>query len=86
MVVHNGIIENYLELKARLAAEGHRFVTQTDTEVIAHLVESHYAAARSRRPCAQALARARSGVYALVLMHARRAATGSSRRAWDRRS
>ena len=42
VVVHNGIIENHLELKARLAAAGHRFVTQTDTEVVAHLVESLY--------------------------------------------
>ena len=39
VVVHNGIIENYLPLKKTLAAEGHRFVTETDTEVIAHLVE-----------------------------------------------
>ena len=40
VVVHNGIIENYIELKARLQEAGHRFVTETDTEVIAHLVES----------------------------------------------
>ena len=40
VVVHNGIIENYLELKTRLQKSDHRFVTETDTEVIAHLVES----------------------------------------------
>jgi glucosamine--fructose-6-phosphate aminotransferase (isomerizing) len=40
VVVHNGIIENYLEIKQRLQHCGHRFVTETDTEVIAHLVES----------------------------------------------
>ncbi len=40
VVVHNGIIENYLELKTRLQQSNHRFVTETDTEVIAHLVES----------------------------------------------
>jgi glucosamine--fructose-6-phosphate aminotransferase (isomerizing) len=40
-VVHNGIIENYRELRKRLAAEGHRFRSQTDTEVIAHLIESY---------------------------------------------
>ena len=40
VVVHNGIIENYLELKTRLQESNHRFVTETDTEVIAHLVES----------------------------------------------
>lgn len=42
VVVHNGIVENYLDLKGRLAAEGHRFVTETDTEVIAHLIEEHW--------------------------------------------
>jgi glucosamine--fructose-6-phosphate aminotransferase (isomerizing) len=42
VVVHNGIIENYLDLKSRLSAEGHRFVTETDTEVIAHLLEKHF--------------------------------------------
>jgi len=41
VVVHNGIIENYLELKKQLEAEGHKFVTETDTEVIAHLIEKH---------------------------------------------
>lgn len=40
VVVHNGIIENYLELKSRLQQAGHRFVTETDTEVIAHMIES----------------------------------------------
>ncbi len=39
VVVHNGIVENYLELKRELAALGHQFVTETDTEVIAHLIE-----------------------------------------------
>ena len=40
-VVHNGIVENYLALKRQLTEEGHRFVTETDTEIIAHLVEKH---------------------------------------------
>jgi glucosamine--fructose-6-phosphate aminotransferase (isomerizing) len=39
VVVHNGIVENYLQLKHELAAQGHKFVTETDTEVIAHLIE-----------------------------------------------
>src|SRR5574339_1052271 len=39
VVVHNGIIENYLELKQQLQREGHRFKTETDTEIVAHLVE-----------------------------------------------
>ncbi len=42
VVVHNGIVENYLDLKHQLAAEGHTFVTQTDTEIIAHLVEKYF--------------------------------------------
>ncbi|MGH9343400.1 MAG: glutamine--fructose-6-phosphate transaminase (isomerizing), partial [Terriglobia bacterium] len=44
VVVHNGIIENYEDLKRDLAAEGHAFATHTDTEVIAHLVEKYLAA------------------------------------------
>ena len=39
VVIHNGIIENYLELKRALEKKGHKFVTQTDTEIVAHLIE-----------------------------------------------
>jgi len=42
VVVHNGIIENYLMLKKKLCGEGHRFTTETDAEVIAHLIEKHF--------------------------------------------
>ena len=42
VVVHNGIIENYLDLKVRLRGQGHAFSSETDTEIIAHLVEQHY--------------------------------------------
>ncbi len=41
VVVHNGIVENYLSLRKQLAAEGHTFTTDTDTEVFAHLIEKH---------------------------------------------
>jgi glucosamine--fructose-6-phosphate aminotransferase (isomerizing) len=40
VVVHNGIVENYLALKAELIAKGHKFVSETDTEIIAHLIEN----------------------------------------------
>src|SRR5258705_7342132 len=55
VVVHNGIIENYLPIKERLSAEGHVFTSETDTEVIAHLIERHLAetprlAQAGRRP------------------------------------
>jgi glucosamine--fructose-6-phosphate aminotransferase (isomerizing) len=42
VVVHNGIVENYLALKQQLTQEGHKFVTETDTEIIAHLVEKYF--------------------------------------------
>ena len=45
VVVHNGIVENYLALKQELSGEGHKFATETDTEVIAHLIEQELAAA-----------------------------------------
>jgi glucosamine--fructose-6-phosphate aminotransferase (isomerizing) len=67
VVVHNGIIENYLPLKARLQKEGHRFVTQTDTEVVAHLVESHFKG--SLDEAARAALEELEGIYALVLLH-----------------
>jgi len=42
VVVHNGIVENYISLKKKLIAEDHKFTTETDTEVIAHLIEKHF--------------------------------------------
>jgi len=67
VVVHNGIIENYLELKRQLAAEGHKFTTETDTEVIAHLVEKH----SNGRPLEEAVRRAAQqleGVFAMAIL------------------
>ena len=69
VVVHNGIIENYLELKRALTKQGHKFVTETDTEVVAHLVESESRgdglAAAVRRSLTQL-----RGLFALVLISA----------------
>ena len=67
VVVHNGIIENYLELKKQLIAEGHKFVTETDTEVIAHLVEKNL----NGSPLEEAVRKTvkqLNGVYALAIL------------------
>jgi len=69
VVVHNGIIENYLELKTRLQEAGHRFVTETDTEVIAHLVES-LLSGRSLPDAVSAALLQMRGSYALCLISA----------------
>jgi glucosamine--fructose-6-phosphate aminotransferase (isomerizing) len=69
VVVHNGIIENYLELKRVLAAEGHKFVTDTDTEIVAHLVEKESRGDGLAAAVRRALAKLR-GLFALVLISA----------------
>jgi glucosamine--fructose-6-phosphate aminotransferase (isomerizing) len=69
VVVHNGIIENYLELKAKLQSENHRFVTETDTEVIAHLVESMLPGRSFPDAVGAALEQLR-GSYAICLLSA----------------
>ena len=69
VVVHNGIIENYLELKSALEAEGHRFVTETDTEIVAHLVEREMRGDGLEAAVGRALAQLR-GLFAIVLMSA----------------
>src|SRR5690606_36946813 len=69
VVVHNGIIENYLELKQALQNEGHRFVTETDTEVVAHLVESEWADDGLENAVRRAMRRLR-GLFAIVLLSA----------------
>jgi glucosamine--fructose-6-phosphate aminotransferase (isomerizing) len=70
VVVHNGIIENYLELKAELQREGHKFVTETDTEVVAHLVEK-YAKTMAFEEAVRKALRALRGIYSLVFLSAR---------------
>jgi glucosamine--fructose-6-phosphate aminotransferase (isomerizing) len=69
VVVHNGIIENYLELKRELTAEGHKFVTDTDTEIVAHLVEKESGGDGLAAAVRRALKRLR-GLFALVLISA----------------
>ncbi len=75
VVVHNGIIENYISLKRKLAEEGHKFATETDTEVIAHLVEKYLFPSGNGRPLSLEEAVRKSvhdlsGVFALAVMSA----------------
>jgi glutamine---fructose-6-phosphate transaminase (isomerizing) len=69
VVVHNGIIENYLELKRELQAQGHTFVTETDTEIVAHLVEREMKDDGLENAVRRALVLLR-GLFALVLISA----------------
>jgi glucosamine--fructose-6-phosphate aminotransferase (isomerizing) len=68
VVVHNGIIENYLQLKERLRASDHRFVTETDTEVIAHLVEEYLRAAPSFEQAVRKAVSELRGIFALSII------------------
>ena len=69
VVVHNGIIENYLDLKHELQREGHKFVTETDTEIVAHLVERETKDDGLENAVRRALLLMR-GLFALVLISA----------------
>ena len=69
-IVHNGIIENYQELRDQLRAEGYEFTSQTDTEVVAHLIEKFY---RNEQDLFRAISAAIGqlrGAYALAVLHA----------------
>jgi len=67
VVVHNGIIENYIELKRQLQQEGHKFATETDTEIVAHLVEKHMDGGPLEEAVRKALREIR-GVYSLAIL------------------
>lgn len=67
-VIHNGIIENYLELKQRLAKKGHVFTSETDTEVIAHLLEEAYGQSKDPLEATLKAIKPLVGQYALVVM------------------
>jgi glutamine---fructose-6-phosphate transaminase (isomerizing) len=69
VVVHNGIIENYLDLKHELQAQKHRFVTETDTEIVAHMVEREMKDDGLENAVRRALLHMR-GLFALVLISA----------------
>jgi glucosamine--fructose-6-phosphate aminotransferase (isomerizing) len=73
VVVHNGIVENYVTLKKQLIGDGHKFVTETDTEIIAHLIEKYFnkQAGASRVPLEEAVRQAvrqLTGVFAISVI------------------
>ena len=67
-LIHNGIIENFRELRAELVARGHRMASETDTEVVPHLIEELYRG--SLEAATRAALRRIEGAYALVIFHA----------------
>jgi glucosamine--fructose-6-phosphate aminotransferase (isomerizing) len=71
VVVHNGIIENYLELKHELQSEGHKFVTETDTEIVAHLVEKNSANGVCLEEAVRQSLKQLRGIYSLVFLSAK---------------
>lgn len=70
-VVHNGIIENFLDLKAELVDKGHAFKSKTDTEVVAHLIEENLKRGASFREACLEAARRLKGSYALAIASSR---------------
>ena len=76
VVVHNGIVENYLALKQELKEQGHQFVTETDTEIIAHLIEQELRVAKDAgramplEDAVRAAARRFTGAYAMSVISA----------------
>ncbi len=70
VVVHNGIIENYLQLKDRLRKTDHRFVTETDTEVVAHLIEEYLKMGDSFEKAVRRTVSDLHGIFALSIINA----------------
>ncbi|MBU2952965.1 glutamine--fructose-6-phosphate transaminase (isomerizing) [Marinobacter sp. F3R08] len=69
-IVHNGIIENYQELREELRADGFEFTSQTDTEVVAHLIEKNYRTLGNLHDSVRASISRLRGAYALAVVHA----------------
>jgi glutamine---fructose-6-phosphate transaminase (isomerizing) len=69
-LIHNGIIENHVELRAELSAKGYAFASETDTEVIAHLIHDHVKAGLDLTAAAQHAVKRLTGAYAIVVFDA----------------
>src|SRR3954454_6253791 len=69
VVVHNGIIENYLQLKERLRKSDHHFVTETDTEIIAHLIEEYLKHDSSFEQAVRSAVSELRGIFALSIIN-----------------
>ena len=69
-IVHNGIIENYIELRDSLRADGFEFTSQTDTEVVAHLIEQQFRLTTDLFEAVRAATAKLRGAYALAVLHA----------------
>jgi len=67
-VVHNGIIENYKELKESLQNQGHNFISQTDTEVIVHLFENYYNTLNNSKEAFKKTISKLQGAYSILLI------------------
>ena len=70
IVIHNGIVENFLPLKQQLQRKGHEFKTETDTEVVAHLIEEKMKGGQKFVEAVRATLKELEGHYALVMIHA----------------
>jgi glucosamine--fructose-6-phosphate aminotransferase (isomerizing) len=70
VVVHNGIIENYLQLKDDLRKKDHNFVTETDTEIVAHLIEEHLKQGDGFEESVRKTVQALHGIFALSMLSA----------------
>jgi glucosamine--fructose-6-phosphate aminotransferase (isomerizing) len=70
VVVHNGIIENYLQLKERLRKSDHHFVTETDTEIMAHLIEEYLKQESSFEQAVRSAVAELRGIFALSIINA----------------
>jgi len=68
-VIHNGIIENYVELKADLVKRGHTFTSETDTESVAHLLSDEFAQSKDLAAAMRAVCKQLRGSFTLLALH-----------------